>query len=143
MWTKVIFCRKLTFIREEANHPEQMKTVLLIEDDLDLRENTTELLELKGYNVLVASNGQEGVERAKEAQPDIIVCDVRMPIMDGIEVIETLKSDPATKDIPFIFCTASAQEHEVLLGKQAGAALYITKPYDQEVLYSAIEDLTS
>lgn len=83
-----------------------MKTILVIEDNENLRENACELLELKGYSTIVAANGKFGIELAIEAKPDLILCDVRMPEMDGFEVINTLKANPATARIPFFFLTA-------------------------------------
>ena len=83
-----------------------MKTVLLIEDDVILRENTAELLELSNYKVLKASNGKTGLSLAKEHQPDIIICDIMMPELDGYGVIEKLSKSKTTKYIPFIFLSA-------------------------------------
>jgi len=80
-----------------------MKTILLIEDDTALRENTAELLELSDYEVLTAPNGRVGVEKAKKQTPDIIVCDIMMPELDGYGVLEALSYDTVTNQIPFIF----------------------------------------
>lgn len=116
-----------------------MKTVLLIEDDLALRENTAELLELSNYSILTAPNGKVGIELAKEKKPDIIVCDIMMPEVDGYGVLEKLSDDEATKHIPFIFLSAKTEHKEIRKGMDLGADDYLTKPFEEEDLVSAIE----
>ncbi|RCW93358.1 response regulator [Winogradskyella arenosi] len=116
-----------------------MKTVLLIEDDTVLRENTAELLELSDFNVITAANGALGVETAKQSLPDVIVCDIMMPILDGYGVLEALSKDSTTKFIPFIFLSAKTERHDVRKGMDLGADDYITKPFSEEELTSAIE----
>lgn len=116
-----------------------MKTILLIEDDRALRENTEELLELSGYSVLTAANGQIGIEVAKQKLPDIIICDIMMPVVDGYGVLENLSSDEKTKQIPFIFLSAKTEHKEIRRGMDQGADDYLTKPFDEEDLISAIE----
>lgn len=116
-----------------------MKKVLLIEDDKVLRENTTELLELSEYRVLSASNGKKGVASAKEFQPDVIVCDIMMPEMDGYTVLETLATDPLMRQIPFIFLSAKTERKDVRKGMELGADDYITKPFEESELIGAIE----
>tara|TARA_R110002049_G_scaffold281127_1_gene460570 strand:+ start:313 stop:633 length:321 start_codon:yes stop_codon:yes gene_type:complete len=86
-----------------------MKTILLIEDDRALRENTEELLELSGYSMITAPNGKIGIQLAKEKLPDIIVCDIMMPEVDGYGVLKDLSSDEKTKHIPFIFLSAKTE----------------------------------
>ncbi len=116
-----------------------MKTVLLIEDDLALRENTAELLELSDYNVHTAPNGKIGVQMAKEKVPDIVVCDIMMPEMDGYGVLEELSADMTTKHIPFIFLSAKTEHKEIRKGMDLGADDYLTKPFEEDDLISAIE----
>lgn len=116
-----------------------MKTILLIEDDVVLRENTAELLELSDYTVITAPNGRIGIERAKQELPDIIVCDIMMPEVDGYGVLEAMVSEDATKHIPFIFLSAKTEHKEVRRGMDMGADDYLTKPFDEEELLSAIE----
>lgn len=116
-----------------------MKTVLLVEDDSALRENTAELLELSNYRVLTAPNGRVGIEKAKEAHPDIIVCDIMMPEVDGYKVLETLSKDPETSNIPFVFLSAKTEHKEVRKGMDLGADDYLTKPFDEDELLSALE----
>ncbi|TYQ00262.1 CRP-like cAMP-binding protein [Tenacibaculum adriaticum] len=116
-----------------------MKKVLLIEDDIVLRENTAELLELSGYNVVTASNGKVGIEKGKNELPDIIVCDIMMPEADGYEVLEALSKNKDTKLIPFIFLSAKTERQDIRKGMNLGADDYITKPFQEEELISAIE----
>lgn len=116
-----------------------MITVLLIEDDTVLRENTTELLELSNYKVITASNGKSGVEKAKHALPDIIVCDIMMPKLDGYGVLEALSKNSDTKYIPFIFLSAKTERQDIRKGMNLGADDYITKPFSEDDLISAIE----
>lgn len=116
-----------------------MKTVLLIEDDIVLRENTAELLELASYEVIKASNGKSGVTLAKKKLPDIIICDIMMPELDGYGVLELLSKNKATKHIPFIFLSAKTERSDVRKGMNLGADDYITKPFTEDDLISAIE----
>ena len=116
-----------------------MKNVLLIEDDSVLRENTAELLELSGYNVITSSNGKLGITSAKENLPDIIVCDIMMPEVDGYGVLEALSKNENTKHIPFIYLSAKTERHDVRKGMDLGADDYITKPFSEDELISAIE----
>src|SRR5690606_30593176 len=115
------------------------KKVLLIEDDVSLRGNTSEILELSGYEVIVASNGKMGVEKAIQLHPDIIVCDIMMPELDGYGVLELLFKIENTKSIPFIFLSAKTDRKDVRLGMNLGADDYITKPFNEDDLITAIE----
>ncbi len=116
-----------------------MKTILLIEDDTALRENTAELLELSDYNVITSPNGKIGITKAKEEKPDIIVCDIMMPEVDGYGVLEALSYDRKTSQIPFIFLSAKTEHKEIRKGMDMGADDYLTKPFEEEELLSAIE----
>ncbi|MBP2831478.1 response regulator [Aquimarina sp. U1-2] len=116
-----------------------MKTVLLIEDDMALRENTAELLELSDYNVITSPNGKIGIAKAKIEKPDIIVCDIMMPEVDGYGVLEALSFDVTTCQIPFIFLSAKTEHKEIRKGMNMGADDYLTKPFEEEELVSAIE----
>ncbi|NNE76244.1 MAG: response regulator [Pricia sp.] len=116
-----------------------MKTILLIEDDRALRENTQELLELSGYSVLTAPNGKIGIQTAKEKLPDIIICDIMMPEVDGYGVLEDLSSDEKSKHIPFVFLSARTEHKEIRKGMDMGADDYLTKPFEEEDLLSAVE----
>ncbi|SDS00747.1 response regulator [Christiangramia echinicola] len=116
-----------------------MKKLLLIEDDVTVRENTAELLELSNYNVITASNGRLGIEKAQQDIPDIIVCDIMMPETDGYGVLEALSKDPETVNIPFIFLSAKTEHKDIRKGMDLGADDYLTKPFEEEELLSAIE----
>jgi CheY-like chemotaxis protein len=119
-----------------------MTNVLIIEDNLEILENTVEILELEGYSTITASNGLEGIEQAKQHLPDIILCDIMMPEADGYEVLKVLKAHPETADIPFIYLTASVERKEVQAGFDMGARGYIRKPFDSEELFKTIEECT-
>ena len=116
-----------------------MKKILLIEDDAVLRGNTAELLELLNYQVITAANGKIGVEKALNEHPDMVVCDIMMPELDGYDVLEALSNDAYTKYIPFIFLSAKTERQDVRKGMNLGADDYITKPFSEEELVSAIE----
>ena len=116
-----------------------MKTILLIEDDTALRENTAEILELENYTVFTAPNGRIGIEMAKKHTPDIIVCDIMMPEVDGYGVLEAVALESSTTHIPFIFLSAKTEHKEIRKGMNLGADDYLTKPYEEEELLSAIE----
>ena len=116
-----------------------MKTLLLIEDDTVLRETTAEILELEGYKVVVAANGKRGIEQARIMLPDIIICDIMMPELDGYDVFKLLSEDETTKKIPFIFMSAKTEIKDIRKGMDLGADDYLTKPVEEELLLSAIE----
>ncbi len=116
-----------------------MKKILLIEDNDEIRDNTTEILELSHYKVYTAANGKEGVERAMETRPDLIICDIMMPVLDGYGVLHMVQKNPELQHIPFIFLSAKAERVEVRRGMELGADDYITKPFNGTELLSAIE----
>jgi CheY-like chemotaxis protein len=115
-----------------------MTRVLIIEDDATLRSNIIDVLDMSGYEVISAPDGAQGVQAAREHQPDVIVCDVRMPGLDGFGVLRTLRQDPATAAIPLIFLTARAELADRRAGIEAGAAGYITKPFSISELIEAV-----
>jgi len=116
-----------------------MKNILIIEDNLEVRENTAEILELAGYKVFTAENGKVGVEVAIDEKPDLIVCDIMMPVLDGYGVLHLLGKNPDTATIPFIFLTAKAEKSDYQKGMEMGADGYISKPFDDTELLNAIE----
>lgn len=116
-----------------------MYKVLLIEDDVAVRENTAELIELAGYEVITAPNGKIGVSTAKNILPDIIICDIMMPELDGYGVISELSKEESTKFIPFIFLTAKTEHKDIRKGMDLGADDYLTKPFEEHDLLSALE----
>jgi DNA-binding response OmpR family regulator len=115
------------------------KTILLIEDNQDVRENTAEILELANYKVLQAENGKIGVEIAQKTKPDLIICDIMMPVLDGYGVIHLLTKNAETATIPFIFLTAKSERLDFRKGMEMGADDYITKPFDDIELLNAVE----
>src|SRR5688572_10650957 len=116
-----------------------MKKILLIEDNDDIRENTAEILELANYKVVTAANGKLGIETALAEQPDLIVCDIMMPVLDGYGVLHTLHKNESVKNIPFIFLTAKTERNDFRRGMELGADDYITKPFSGTELLNAIE----
>ena len=113
--------------------------VLLIEDNLEVRENTAEILELSNYTVITAENGKIGVEKAKIELPDIILCDIMMPELDGYGVLYMLGKDAKTASIPFVFLTAKTDKSDFRKGMSLGADDYLTKPFEELELLNAIE----
>jgi CRP/FNR family cyclic AMP-dependent transcriptional regulator len=117
-----------------------MKTILLIDDNAEVRKVIIEVLELSNYKVLPAEDGKEGILLAREQKPELIICDVMMPVMDGYAVIHALQKFPETQNIPFIFLSAKADRADVRKGMELGADDYITKPLTSpEELLNAIE----
>ena len=115
------------------------KTILIIEDNPDIRDNTAELLELEGYWVFTASNGDDGLHMAKSLIPDVIICDIVMPGVDGYAVFLNLMNDEKTKNIKFVFSTAQSQKNEIDKAFQMGATCYLLKPFDEKQLIACIE----
>jgi len=116
-----------------------MTRILLIEDNAAVRENTAELLELSAYEVISAEDGREGVRKAQGEQPDLIICDIMMPELDGYGVLHILSKNPDTAGIPFIFLTARSEKSDVRKGMSLGADDYITKPFSESELLDAVE----
>ena len=116
-----------------------MKTILVIEDNDEIRENTAEILELSNYKVYTAPNGKEGVALASDKKPDLIVCDIMMPVLDGYGVLHMINKIPELQTIPFIFITAKAERAEIRKGMELGADDYLTKPFSSTELLNAVE----
>lgn len=116
-----------------------MKTILVIEDQTEVRENIAEMLVLAQYEVVQAANGKRGVELARSVVPDLVLCDIMMPELDGYGVLHILRKDPLTAGIPFIFLTAKAEAADFRTGMNLGAADYLTKPFDDITLLNAVE----
>lgn len=116
-----------------------MKTILVIEDNEDIRENVEEILTLSDYKVLTAPNGKDGVETAQKKLPDLIICDIMMPGIDGYGVLHVLHKDPQTQNIPFIFLTSKSERSDFRAAMEMGADDYITKPFSGNELLNAIE----
>ena len=116
-----------------------MKTILVIEDERQTRENLSLILQMEGFHVLTASNGSEGLSLANDAQPDLILCDVSMPEMDGHAVLRALRLDPKLASLPFIFLTARGERQEQRAGMNLGADDYMVKPIEPDDLLAAIQ----
>jgi CRP-like cAMP-binding protein/ActR/RegA family two-component response regulator len=116
-----------------------MKKILLIEDNEDIRNNTAEILELSNYEVIVAENGKVGVEKAIKHQPDLIICDIMMPVLDGYGVLHAIHKNAAIKNTPFIFLTAKTERSDFRRGMELGADDYITKPFSGTELLNAVD----
>jgi two-component system alkaline phosphatase synthesis response regulator PhoP len=116
-----------------------MESVLIIDDEADIREILAYNLKKEGFNVLTAENGPKGIEVAKASLPDIIILDVMMPEMDGIEVCQLLRSEEATKNILICLLTARSEDYSQIAGLDAGADDYVSKPVKPRVLISRIK----
>jgi len=114
-------------------------TVLIIDDEIHIRRLIAQMLELGGYQVLEAASGPEALHLIEETRPDVITCDIFMPGMTGFEVLETLKSQPATAEIPVIMLTALGQEKDTNRAMELGAADYVTKPFGTTKLAETIK----
>jgi|SRR5436190_369327 len=115
-----------------------MKRILVIEDEPEMRRNLATILRLEKFAPVTAANGKEGLKRAKEEKPDLILCDVMMPELDGHGVLAALRDDPELVHIPFIFLTAKGEKTDVRNGMNLGADDYLSKPVDKQDLLAAI-----
>jgi len=115
------------------------KKILFIEDDTIVRENTAEILKLANYNVLVSDNGKDGIAKAIAYHPDLIICDILMPELDGYGVLQIMIRNKDLQKIPFIFMSAKTNHSDIRKGMNMGACDYITKPFEESELLSAIE----
>ena len=115
-----------------------MSKILVIEDDQLVRDSTLDLLQVEGFETCVAEHGRRGLELARQELPDLIICDIMMPEMDGYAVLDHLRNDVVTAAIPFIFLTAKASKSEMREGMELGADDYLTKPFGRLELLRAI-----
>ena len=116
-----------------------MKSVLIIEDEPQMRLNIAKLLKLEGYRVLEAGNGRIGVDMARDHSPDIILCDITMPDIDGFSALSIIRGIPSLNSVPFIFLTARGDAKDVRAGMNLGADDYLPKPFTATDLLNAIE----
>lgn len=112
--------------------------ILIIEDQAPMRRNIALMLELEGYEVLTAENGRTGLEKARAEKPDLVICDVMMPELDGHGVVQALRAEAATAIVPFIFLTAKSDKSDLRIGMNFGADDYLTKPVVREDLLAAV-----
>ncbi len=115
-----------------------MTKILVIEDEVTILENIVEILEMEGFEVFDADNGQTGITLARTHLPDLVICDIMMPKLDGYSVLLALQDDPVTAMVPFIFLTAKTQRSDVRQGMELGADDYLTKPFTADELLTAI-----
>ena len=116
-----------------------MTKILLVEDNDEIRENTAEILEMANYQIATARNGKEGYELALKEEPDLIICDIMMPVLDGYGLLHLINKNNLLKSIPFIFLTAKTERGDFRKGMEMGADDYITKPFTDIELLNAIE----
>ena len=116
-----------------------MKTVLIVEENAAIRENMSKILKLHGYNILATANGKTGLAMANGKKPDIILCDVLVPEIDGYSIFNSLKDNPETMNIPFIFITDSPDKKNVEIGLPVDADGYITKSFEGKELCATID----
>ncbi|MEX2566242.1 MAG: response regulator, partial [Cyclobacteriaceae bacterium] len=114
-------------------------TVLIIEDNLEMCENISGILQLGNYEVIAAHGGKSGIELARKCKPELILCDIMMPELDGYGVFRDLSKHPDTSDIPFIFLTAKAEKSDFRKGMSMGADDYIVKPFEGLELLKTVE----
>jgi DNA-binding NarL/FixJ family response regulator len=116
----------------------EVKKILVIEDEAEMRRNLLTVLKLENFHAIGAENGRVGIELAKKEKPHLVLCDVMMPEVDGYEVLQALREEPATVTIPFIFLTAKGEKRDVRSGMNLGADDYLTKPVAKTDLLNAI-----
>lgn len=118
-----------------------MAKIVIIEDDPGIRENIKEVLEYEDFEVFDASGGRAGIELARSIVPDLIICDIQMPGITGINVAQEIKSSPSLQHIPLLFISAAASPHDIQLGLSVGADVYLTKPCPLSELVAAVRQI--
>ena len=121
--------------------PPASKRVLICDDDPVILRLLEVNLELEGYDVLLAHDGEHAIEVATEEKPDLVILDIMMPRLDGYQTCERLKADEQTKGIPIVFLSAKAQQADIERGKEFGVAEYLTKPFDPNDLIDVVQRL--
>lgn len=130
-------CSRFTWTRREGSEL-RVKRILVIDDEAKLRKQFSALLSVEGFSVLEARNGREGIEVARRERPDLVVCDITMPEMNGHRVLETLRGETATQHLPFIFLTGWGERDDIRAGMNLGADDYLVKPVEPADLISAV-----
>ena len=115
--------------------------VLLVDDDPVILKLLQVNFEMEGYTVLTANDGVEGLEKARAERPDVVILDIMMPRMDGLEVTRELKGDDSTKEMPILLLSAKAQASDIQLGREVGADDYLTKPFDPLELLERVSEI--
>ncbi len=124
----------------QTSRKQLMAKVLVIEDEEILRESILNILKTNGFSAIEARDGRSGLHLAKKVVPDLILCDVRMPEVDGYEVLRALRQDPLTATIPLVFLTAESRQDVISRGQELGANGYLTKPFTTAQLLAEISD---
>jgi len=124
-----------------AEKKNDKKKILLVEDEKDMAYAVSLQLEAKGYEIIIACDGQEGLNKARAENPDLVILDLMLPKIDGYKVCRMLKFDNKYKDIPVILFTARAQDSDRKTGREVGADAYITKPFEPKELLDKIREL--
>ncbi len=115
--------------------------ILIVDDEPDLVQTLRDRLEMNGYNIITAGNGREGLEKVLQEKPNIVLLDVIMPIMDGLETLEALRKHPETKNVAVIMLTARSQRQDIVRAKVCGITDYVVKPFDLTELIEKIENI--
>ncbi len=119
-----------------------MPTILVVEDTPSAQQLLNQYLQESGYNVINANNGKEALDKVNQQKPDVVITDLVMPGMSGLELCRSLKKDPNTKKLPVIACTSKDQELDRLWGMKQGIDIYITKPYSKEEIIRAVRSVS-
>jgi DNA-binding response OmpR family regulator len=117
------------------------KRILIVEDDPSVLRATSYILEKEGYDVITAQNGLEGLKKAREDNPDLLILDVMLPGIDGFEICHNLRGEPETADLPILMFSAKGQESDKATGMKMGANDYLVKPVDRIVLLDKVAEL--
>lgn len=116
-----------------------MQKILVVDDEIDIRIFLEKMLKKEGYSVIKAQDGLEALERIAKEKPDLVILDVMMPLMDGMEVLQKIKSNPKTRNLPVVMLTVKSSDEDVIKGYQFGADYYIAKPFDASTILAGIE----
>lgn len=127
----------------EQNTRTDNKQLLLVDDDPNLILLVKDYLEFRGYDVIAAESGNEAIEILKQRTPDLIICDVMMPDMDGYSLVKSIRGDSKTQSIPILLLSAKGQNQDRIKGFNIGADIYMTKPFEPEVLVAQIQSFLS
>jgi two-component system, cell cycle response regulator len=119
----------------------RLRRVLVVDDDPLILEVLKTVLDLEEFDVVTAADGEAGLQRLRQQRPDVVVCDVMMPGIDGLEVCRRIKADPATADLPVVLLTARDRAEDRAAGEEAGCDAYLTKPFSPLHLIDVISDV--
>jgi DNA-binding response OmpR family regulator len=121
--------------------PDSLGRVLVVDDSEVIRTLICVNLEMEGFEVVQAVDGQDALDKVHDAAPDVMTIDVKMPRLDGFDTVERLRADPRTSDLRVAMVTACAQESDIRRGREVGVDAYVTKPFDPAVLVRTVRDL--